>query len=149
MLAPTEIRDTSLQAYRQICDEGILNERQLQVYEALAQAGPLTASEIARHIKAPRDSVSPRLPELARKGTIAVVSSRDCDVTGRHAITWDVTETIKPMADVAPRPTAEEMVEALTEMRRLRDAERDRNPEYVAPPSFVKLGRWLADRYET
>jgi hypothetical protein len=36
----------------------------------------------------------PRFAELERVGVIAVVGEKDCSVTGRNVLLWDVTEKL-------------------------------------------------------
>jgi len=47
-----------------------------------------TAMEIAMKLRIPRDSVSPRLAELRKKGLIIVEKVRPCRVTGYRAQAW-------------------------------------------------------------
>jgi len=47
-----------------------------------------TSMELARKLRIPRDTVSPRLTELARKGLIIVEKVRPCRVTGYRAKAW-------------------------------------------------------------
>lgn len=92
------IRDTSIQVYHQIKEEGLLSERRFQVYETLFHYGPLTAGEIWNwHLKATGaqlNSISPRTAELERRGVIKPVEERLCRVTGRTCIAWDVTSKL-------------------------------------------------------
>lgn len=47
-----------------------------------------TSMELAGKLGIPRDTVSPRLTELAKKGLIIVEKVRSCRVTGYRAQAW-------------------------------------------------------------
>ncbi len=86
-----EQRDTSLEAFKELRDSGKLKERCVQIYDALATHGPMTASEIASHIGLPRDSISPRIAELCDVGLVIDVAQRKCRITGRRCVVWEKT----------------------------------------------------------
>lgn len=89
-------RRTSALAFQRIQDDGLLGRLQFQVYSALYHHGPLTALEVCRHLGrlSLQVSVSPRMAELKRMGAIEEVGERVCSVTGKLAITWDVTDAL-------------------------------------------------------
>jgi len=92
------IRDTSIEAFHKIKDEGLLSEKRWQVYEVLFQYGPLTGNELLIHLRkkyqgmlgnAP--SVVSRLGELRDMGSVREIGKKICSVTGMTVINWDVT----------------------------------------------------------
>lgn len=94
-------RRTSIEAYHQIKDEGLLTEARLVVYEILFERGPLTAGEVFLWMRrmnqghtVVKGSVCARLTELRDTGVVAEVGKRECELTGHTAILWDVTENI-------------------------------------------------------
>lgn len=98
------MRDTSIAAYNQIKEEGLLSKRRLEVYSVLFHNGPLTCGEVWRdHFKirgVSQNSINPRLSELRNAGVLIETGERSCRVTGKTCITWDVTsklpvETVK------------------------------------------------------
>jgi len=100
-------RQTSVQAYHQIRNEGLLTKLKLQVYETLYQHGPLTAGELCGIYfpKTPRPSLSPRFAELEELGVVKTVGVRPCQKTQRNAYVWDVTDQV-------PRKLEKELVES-------------------------------------
>ena len=90
------VRDTSAQAYQEIISEGVLGEMQQTVYEYLYRHGPCTASELFYHIdKARRNpthsNVATRLGELRDMGAVLEMDKRECQVTHRKVLVWDVS----------------------------------------------------------
>ena len=53
--------------------------------------GELTTEEIGERLHVPRDSVSPRMRSLERKGFVARLGKRR-NASGVHAITWGLTD---------------------------------------------------------
>lgn len=95
------IRQTSIEAYQQIKDRGLLSKRRWEVYDVVYHHGPLTAGEIGRKMPSYRASVSTadrnihaRLSELRKMGVLTEVRERDCTVTGMRVIEWDVTDKL-------------------------------------------------------
>lgn len=102
-------RQTSIEAYRQITDEGLLTDMGLKVYAALFNHGPATANElraaaaaVAADDKSSLDkSLHKRLPELRDRGVARETGRRVCKISGRTCIEWDVTDGLpaKPPKD--------------------------------------------------
>jgi hypothetical protein len=109
-----ELRETSLEAYWTIRREGLLPRARFEVYERIAQRGPLTGAEIDEQLRVGggRGHGHKRLPELRRLGCIREVETRICRVTGRRAIAWAVTGRLpeEPQA----KPSAPREPEQLT-----------------------------------
>lgn len=94
------VRDTSIEAYRQIKNSGRLSELQWLVYSILYQFGPLSRSETAAKIVgSTRDGVHQRFAELRRFGLIKQVGKRICTITGKKVYIWDVTSKIPAESD--------------------------------------------------
>ena len=92
------IRDTSIQAYNTIKENGLLSRRRFQVYDTLYKFGPLTQNEafkeIAKKDTVTQQSIGPRFAELLRAGAIQEVGKTLCSITGNLCIKWDVTKKI-------------------------------------------------------
>jgi hypothetical protein len=93
------IRETSIEAYRTIKENGLLSRRRWQVYECLFEYGPLTRNEISKYlsknlIKINSNLVSSRLVELREMGVIVEIKERICSITGMTVIEWDVTKKL-------------------------------------------------------
>lgn len=90
------IRNTSIEVYNEIKENGLLGGLQFEVYNVLFQKGPLTQNELHRHYFAntqPRN-IQPRVSELVNMGAVETVGERPCSITGRICLAWDVTKNI-------------------------------------------------------
>lgn len=94
------MRQTSIETYHQIRDEGLLSKMRFRAYELIYKYGPLTASEIEAKDKElfpsnrPNSFLHQRLSELRDIGVIQEVSERNCRITGRIAIEWDANNKL-------------------------------------------------------
>lgn len=91
-----KIRQTSIDCYNQIKQEGLLSKRRLEVYEALLSAAPCTSSEAIRNAKTTFGvfGVSSRFTELRDLGVIYEKGEKKCSITGRNVIEWDLTDRL-------------------------------------------------------
>ena len=89
-------RQTSIDCYNQIRANGLLSKRRFEVYEALLSSAPCTSSEAIRNAKTTFGvfGVSSRFTELRDLGVIYEVRTRECTVTGRNVIEWDLTDRL-------------------------------------------------------
>jgi hypothetical protein len=89
-------RQTSIDCYNQIKEEGLLSKRRLQAFEALLKIAPCTATELQKSMNyndGGRDCIK-RLSELRDLGVIYEKTERICSVTGRNVIEWDLTDNL-------------------------------------------------------
>lgn len=102
------IRQTSIDTYKQIKDEGLLSRRRMQVYEVLFKHGPLTGGQVAAKVKAlygqwgHSETIRNRITELRDLGTVSEIKTVACPITGRNSILWDVTKNLPKQL---PKPT--------------------------------------------
>lgn len=95
-------RETSIETYNKIKEEGLLSKLRFDVYEFLFNHGPMTCRELmmamqtkrGRHFVVAGSSLSTRFSELERMGVVKETQVRPCKETGRSAIEWDVTSKI-------------------------------------------------------
>lgn len=88
---------TSIQAYNEIKENGLLSIRQFQVYHILVCHGPLSGGEIWHNYlkeEAQIDSIRPRLAELERLGVITAIGEKVSPITGKTVILWNSTGNI-------------------------------------------------------
>ena len=92
-------RETSIEAYRQMAASGLLSERRLQTFQILAEHGPMTGSEAARFFARPADrgATVARCGELRDMGVVREVGERDCSVTGKSVLVWEVIAGVLPL----------------------------------------------------
>jgi hypothetical protein len=89
-------RDTSIEVYNQIKEEGLLSRLRFDVYDTLFRSGPLTQMETCRLLSSFHQdrSIMPRFAEMEKMRVIASVGERDCGITGRRVMLWDVTSRL-------------------------------------------------------
>lgn len=104
------IRETSIEAYHKIKDDGLLSERRWQVYSVLYKIGPATGGEVFKEFKrqygitTPTNSnVTTRLGELREMEVAKELGTRVCSVSGQNVILWDVTKSLPVKLEKAAR----------------------------------------------
>lgn len=108
-------RQTSIDAFRQIQESGVLGKYQFMIYNALFEAGPLTSMEVTVQCgRSGNDvrSISPRMAELRDMGLIIEVGKKQCSITGRTVLAWDVTSKI-PNGERIKKKTSKQIIEEL------------------------------------
>lgn len=95
------IRDTSIAAYKKIIDEGIVGDKQLEVFELLAKENNLTDSEIMQMLgyKDP-NKVRPRRKELVDLQLIEENGKRACNVTKINVYQWRMRKKIPSIREL-------------------------------------------------
>jgi DnaJ-class molecular chaperone len=90
------IRQTSLDVFNRIRNEGLLSKRKFEIYQSLFKHGPATANElfkVTRGISSvSQANIQPRLHELVLSGAVREVEVRECQVTKNKVIVYDVTD---------------------------------------------------------
>lgn len=116
------VRETSLQAYRSIKDDGLLSKRRMEVYEVLYKnKGPMTYSEIVMKFRqrkefATSSTYQARLSELRDLGVVYEVKEDKCPITGRHVIFWDVTNKLPKERLKRPKANPRAAIKLLKEV---------------------------------
>lgn len=100
------MRDTSIEAFRKITENGWLGRTQEAVYTCLYHHGPLTRSELdasLKHSEEVNPSYHKRLSELKRMGLAIEVGKKTDPRTKKGVLLWDVTsaEFVKPLPTVS------------------------------------------------
>lgn len=94
------VRDTSIQTYNEINNNGLLSNRRLEVYKVIYNYGPLTSAEaynIMNKDKPKSTLISQsraRFTELRDMKCLKELGTKTCDITGKKAILWDVTSSL-------------------------------------------------------
>jgi hypothetical protein len=90
-------RETSIQAFYNAVDAGIIETRRAQVWFGLKQTGVSTSGEVFEYLKEHLhlglrydSNTCARFTELRDLGLIREVGRRACRVTGQVCITWEV-----------------------------------------------------------
>ncbi len=84
------IQSTSRLAYETIKPE--LGDRQRAVYEEIKKLQPCTNMEIGHSMYVSINNVTPRTNELVKMGYVHAWGKRECKITGRKAIAWQLTK---------------------------------------------------------
>ena len=90
----TYVRETSIEAYRDLKVRGLLGPMQQEVYDAIKACGPCTSGEAFDYLRANHESWNPlsqsraRCTELREKGWLVEEGKRTCHISGRRAIVW-------------------------------------------------------------
>jgi len=114
-------RQTSIDCYNQIKANGLLSKRRFEVYEALLSSAPCTSSEAIRNAKTTFGvfGVSSRFTELRDLGVIYEVRTRECTVTGRNVIEWDLTDRLPINIKKSNKTKKHKINDALNSLREL------------------------------
>lgn len=106
-------RQTSIEAYNQIKENGLLTGLQFKVYDALYHYGPATQQELwFRCFKETQArNIMPRFAELQRLGVIDSLQKKPCDISGRNCMVWDVTDRLP--AKPQPKQTKDQIIKEL------------------------------------
>lgn len=90
-------RKTSIEAYRQIQENGLLPKRQWEVYDYIYKNGPCTQKDAIEGMAkkgVDTGAYTTRFSELRERGAIAEVGSRINHGSKFRAILWDVTDKL-------------------------------------------------------
>ena len=130
-------RQTSIECYNEIRANGLLSKRRFEVYEALLSSAPCTSSEAIRNAKTTFGvfGVSSRFTELRDLGVIYEVRTRECTVTGRNVIEWDLTDRLPVNVKKSNKTKKNKIDDALNSLRELyknKDTSSDEDWKVVA-----------------
>lgn len=110
------VRQTSLDTYYQIKDNGMLSNMRLKTYGLLFEYGAMTANELMDIAKGEYptmshqtiESLGRRLSELRDLGCIKEVGVVECSITKRQCIQWEVNGEL-PVKREKPKTNKERM----------------------------------------
>jgi len=91
------VRQTSLDAYNEIKETGLLTKRRLQVYEYIFKNGPVTAQQIQKALGRPFANSScfmSRVTELHQRGVIESVGEVLNYESNKMVTLWDCTKKL-------------------------------------------------------
>jgi len=94
------IRETSIEAYRYLVDEGILPERRRHAYRIIFKYGPATSNQLEEYVVRDNphvareviNNIDKRISELRDMGVVRELGTTICPITNREVILWDVTK---------------------------------------------------------
>lgn len=128
-------RQTSIDCYNQIREEGLLSNMRFRVYSALLAMGkPSTTREVYATMNVIKQEAT-RFTELRKLGVIYEVQNRKCNITGRTSIEWDLTDRLPIKIKKCNRTKKHKIDDALNSLRELyknKDTSTDQDWKTVA-----------------
>lgn len=112
-------RQTSIDCFNKIKQEGLLSKRRLEVYEAILKNAPCTTNEALKDIYSGSHGVGSRTSELRDAGVIYEKDVRACKITGRNVIEWDLTDKLPFYKKILSKTKSQKKIEALNSLRLL------------------------------
>jgi len=113
-LGSLTVRSTSLKAYKEITESGLLAQRERLAYMTIYKYGPVTGKELSKLMGIAEQWKICSV--LKKKGLAREVGKRNCKITGRECYIWDLTDATKPL----PIPKRLSRSELMSENKRLK-----------------------------
>jgi len=117
------MRQTSIDTYHTILNNGMLSKRRQEVYEEIYQNGPKSIADVRQKFRninpeMSDSSVSTRFSELERLGVIQEVGKKKDERTGNECTLWDVTSNlpIKFEKEKTKKEKKEELLKDIIEL---------------------------------
>jgi hypothetical protein len=115
-------RQTSIDCYNQIKEEGLLSNMRFRVYEAILRKAPCTSAEVLSTMLSKNSAITSsraRFTELRELGVIYEVQNRKCTITGRTSIEWDLTDRLPINIKKTNKTKKQRVSDALNSLREL------------------------------
>ena len=116
------IRQTSIDCYNEIKQEGLLSTMRFKVYEAILKNSPCTSAEVLSTMLSKNSAITSsraRFTELRELGVIYEVQNRKCNITGRTSIEWDLTDKLPINIKKSIKTKKHRVDDALNSLREL------------------------------
>ena len=132
-------RQTSIDCYNQIKEEGLLSNMRFRVYSALLAMGkPSTTREVYATMNVIKQEAT-RFTELRKLGVIYEVQNRTCTVTGRTSIEWDLTDRLPVNIKKSNRTKKHKIDDALNSLRELyKNKDKSSDEDWKIVADFIK-----------
>ena len=115
-------RQTSIDCYNKIKQEGLLSNMRFKVYEAILRKAPCTSGEAFAIMTTKENQISQsraRFTELRDLGVIYEKGEKKCSITGRNVIEWDLTDRLPVNLKKTNKTKKHRADEALNSLRQL------------------------------
>ena len=115
-------RQTSIDCYNEIKQNGLLSKKRLEVYEAILRKAPCTSGEAFSIMTTKENQITQsraRFTELRELGVIYEKDIRPCMVTGRNVIEWDLTDNLPVSIKISTNTKKHRISNALNSLREL------------------------------
>jgi len=115
-------RQTSIDCYNKIKQEGLLSNMRFKVYEAILRKAPCTSGEAFATMTTKENQISQsraRFTELRELGVIYEKGEKKCSITGRNVIEWDLTDRLPVNIKSSNKTKKQRLDTALNSLREL------------------------------
>ena len=113
-------RQTSIDCYNKIKEQGLLSNMRFKVYEAILKKAPCTSGEAFATMTTKENQISQsraRFTELRELGVIYEKGEKQCTITGRNVIEWDLTDRLPINIKSSNKTKKQKINEALNSFR--------------------------------
>ena len=133
------IRQTSIDCYNKIKQEGLLSKRRLEVYEAILKNAPCTTNEALKDLYSGSHGVGSRTTELRDVGVIYEKGEKKCSITGRNVIEWDLTDRLPVNLKKTNKTKKHRTDDALNSLRELyKNKNTSTNDDWITVANLIK-----------
>jgi hypothetical protein len=136
------MRQTSIDCYNQIKEEGLLSKLRLSTHYAMLHSSPCTASELQNYIDKNGIKVKHALKLLSQLRDLGVVyekGERNCNVTGRVVIEWDLTDKLPIDKKISAQSKKDRVNNALNALRELYKNKNATDSDWKEVAHLIKL----------
>ena len=134
-------RQTSIDCYNEIKEKGLLSNMRFKVYEAILRKAPCTSGEAFATMTTKENQISQsraRFTELRELGVIYEKGEKQCSITGRNVIEWDLTDRL-PVSIKNPNKTKQQKKNAaLNSLRELYKNKDSTNEDWRIVADLIK-----------
>ena len=134
-------RQTSIDCYNEIKNSNLLAKRRFETFDAIFKSAPCTRQEALEHTN-PFNALSlsaARFTELRRLGVIYEVRVRECKVTGRNVIEWDLTDRLPVNVKKTIKTKKQKINDALNLLRVLyKNKDTSTNEDWTKVADIIK-----------
>jgi hypothetical protein len=134
-------RQTSIDCYNKIKEQGLLSNMRFKVYEAILKKAPCTSGEAFAIMTTKENQISQsraRFTELRELGVIYEKGEKQCSITGRNVIEWDLTDRL-PINIKNPNKTKKQRLDAaLNSLRELYKNKDSTNEDWKTVADLIK-----------
>ena len=116
------MRQTSIDAYNVIRNNGLLSRRRMQVYSYFFENGPCSMKDMTTALAKPTENTSgydARVTELKKFGVLTEVGHQKCKYSGQMVIKWDVTDKLPIKYDEPKKATRKELVQEIIKLNEI------------------------------
>ena len=135
-------RQTSIDCYRKIKEQGLLSKKRFEVYQAILKKSPCTSGEAFAIMTTKENQISQsraRFTELRELGVIYEVRNRKCTITGMNVIEWDLTDRLPVTVKNTNKTKKQKVNDVLNLLRKLyKDKDTNTNEDWVIVANLIK-----------